>query len=302
VGTYCGDKVPISGATTNPFRHSADTNYTSYLVELTTIGGKVLSTQAVVGVKPQAVNDSGSTREDTPLTVGVARHLANDTKALSRTLTPVNVVQPAHGSVSVQANGGYTYTPAANYFGPDSFTYQASDGSLTSAVATVSLTVTATADTPTVTPATTGLGMQTTNGLVISATLPTGRMVTHFKITNIVNGTLFQNNGTTPIANNEFITFAQGNAGFALHAHSGNCQSGEHLWVQRSGCDQWHGDRVGRHRRHGGRDSEREHGLGRRSERGPIGLRVELPDDRRAERRATHHSHGALSRRRAGRR
>ena len=37
--------------------------------------------------------------------------------------------------------------------------------------------------------------------------------MTHFKITSIINGTLFQNNGTTSIANNEFITFAQANLG-----------------------------------------------------------------------------------------
>jgi len=36
--------------------------------------------------------------------------------------------------------------------------------------------------------------------------------VTHFKITGITGGTLFKNNGT-PISNNNFITFAEGNAG-----------------------------------------------------------------------------------------
>ena len=40
-----------------------------------------------------------------------------------------------------------------------------------------------------------------------------GAEVTHFKITGITNGTLFLNDGTTPIANGSFITFAQGNAG-----------------------------------------------------------------------------------------
>ena len=40
-----------------------------------------------------------------------------------------------------------------------------------------------------------------------------GAEVTHFKITDITGGTLFLNDGTTPIAANCFITFAQGNAG-----------------------------------------------------------------------------------------
>ena len=39
-------------------------------------------------------------------------------------------------------NGGFTYTPTAGYTGPDSFTYRASDGVATSALATVTITVT----------------------------------------------------------------------------------------------------------------------------------------------------------------
>ena len=48
---------------------------------------------------------------------------------------------------------------------------------------------------------------------MISRNAADGSEVTHFKITNITNGTLFQNDGTTPINNGDFITFAQGNAG-----------------------------------------------------------------------------------------
>ena len=58
---------------------------------------------------------------------------------------------PAHGSLTLNANGAFTYTPAANFNGSDSFSYRASDGSALSNVATVSLTVTATDDAPTVT-------------------------------------------------------------------------------------------------------------------------------------------------------
>ncbi len=42
----------------------------------------------------------------------------------------------------LQANGGFTYTPRTNFYGTDSFTYQASNGASSSAPATVSLTVT----------------------------------------------------------------------------------------------------------------------------------------------------------------
>src|SRR5262249_43518905 len=160
-----------------------------------------------VGVMPQAVNDSGTTREDAPLNVPAQGILGNDTKATSRTLSAVLAARPAHGTVSVQGSGAYTYTPGASYFGPDSFTYTVSDGTLKSTEATVNLTVTPVADTPSVTSATTKQGMQTTNGLVVSRNAADSAEVTHFKITGIQNGLLFQNNGTTPINNNTFITY-----------------------------------------------------------------------------------------------
>jgi len=66
---------------------------------------------------------------------------------------------------------------------------------------------------PRVTNSSTLVNTQTTSGLVIRATVPDGTNVTHFKITDITGGTLFQNDGTTKINNNDFITVAQGNAG-----------------------------------------------------------------------------------------
>ncbi|WP_179091449.1 Ig-like domain-containing protein, partial [[Flexibacter] sp. ATCC 35208] len=35
---------------------------------------------------------------------------------------------PAHGTATVNADGTYTYTPATNYNGPDSFTIEINDG------------------------------------------------------------------------------------------------------------------------------------------------------------------------------
>ncbi|HEX5076793.1 MAG TPA: LamG-like jellyroll fold domain-containing protein, partial [Gemmatimonadaceae bacterium] len=92
---------------------------------------------------PVAVNDSYTTPEGTPLTVAAPGVLANDTDADANPLSAAKVTDPAHGSVSLAANGGFTYTPTAGYSGPDSFTYRANDGSANSNLATVSLSVAA---------------------------------------------------------------------------------------------------------------------------------------------------------------
>jgi len=60
------------------------------------------------------------------------------------------VDQPAHSVVSVNADGTFSYTPAADYFGTDTFTYRLSDGPLESSLATVSLTITPVNDAPVV--------------------------------------------------------------------------------------------------------------------------------------------------------
>jgi uncharacterized repeat protein (TIGR01451 family) len=59
----------------------------------------------------------------------------------------VLVSLPLHGVLS-GSGANLTYTPTNNYFGPDSFTFTVNDGSLTSAVATVSITVLAVNDAP----------------------------------------------------------------------------------------------------------------------------------------------------------
>src|SRR5207244_354111 len=65
------------------------------------------------------------------------------------TLTAVLDAGPTSGTLVLNANGSYTYTPNANFFGTDSFTYHAvdSDGA-TSNVATVTITVNEVNDAP----------------------------------------------------------------------------------------------------------------------------------------------------------
>jgi CSLREA domain-containing protein/uncharacterized repeat protein (TIGR01451 family) len=110
------------------------------------------------------------------------------------------------------ANRTLTATPAANRFGTAIITLTATDGT-TTVTSTFTLTVTPVADTPSVTGVTTPEDQQSTSGLVITANAADGPEVTHVKITAITDGTLFLNDGVTPIANGQFITIAQGAAG-----------------------------------------------------------------------------------------
>src|SRR5262249_11914186 len=72
----------------------------------------------------------------------------NDTDVEGDALSAVLVSGPAHGTLALNADGSFTYTPAANYNGADSFTYKANDGALDSNVATVAITVNAVNDAP----------------------------------------------------------------------------------------------------------------------------------------------------------
>src|SRR5439155_92019 len=92
---------------------------------------------------PVAVNDSYTTTEDTTLNVAAPGVLSNDGDGDGDTLNAVLVSQPAHGSLTLNSNGSFSYTPAANYNGSDSFTYKANDGQADSGIATVTITITA---------------------------------------------------------------------------------------------------------------------------------------------------------------
>ena len=108
----------------------------------------VLLNSTVTNQAPVAAGDAYGTAEDTVLTVPAPGVLGNDSDPDGDPLTAVLVTGPSHGSLTLNANGSFSYTPAANFAGADSFSYRASDGTLTSNVATVTLSVTAVNDAP----------------------------------------------------------------------------------------------------------------------------------------------------------
>jgi VCBS repeat-containing protein len=113
-----------------------------FVVRVTDDSGLV--TEATVHITVHSVNDAPTARasdltiaEDTPLSGAVSgEDVENDS------LTFILITGPAHGTVELNANGTFTYTPGPDYNGADQFTFKVSDGADHSAPATVSVTVT----------------------------------------------------------------------------------------------------------------------------------------------------------------
>ncbi len=108
----------------------------------------VTITVNAVNDAPVAVGDSYSVNEDDLLAVGAPGVLGNDSDLDGDTLTAVLASGPAHGLLSLSADGSFSYSPNSEYSGPDSFTYKANDGSADSNVVTVDITVVAVNDDP----------------------------------------------------------------------------------------------------------------------------------------------------------
>jgi VCBS repeat-containing protein len=110
-------------------------------------GSQVTVRDVRVSGLPQLHDDAATLPEDSTLAFDPFAQVDN---AALLALGSQVVEAPAHGSVSVNADGTFVYTPQANYFGTDSFSYRLNDGPLESNLATVNVTVTAVNDAPVV--------------------------------------------------------------------------------------------------------------------------------------------------------
>ncbi|MCA9977588.1 MAG: cadherin-like domain-containing protein, partial [Anaerolineales bacterium] len=100
-----------------------------------------ITVEVILNYPPVAANDTYSITPNTTLTVPAPGLLSNDTDAEGDPLTAVWVSSPSHGTLNLNADGSFTYTPNAGFTGNDSFKYKANDGSNYSYVATVTITV-----------------------------------------------------------------------------------------------------------------------------------------------------------------
>ena len=145
------DGVPDSTAQNPSHTYATAGTYTVTLT-VTGSGGATSTATATVTVTdptPVANADSYTTAEDQPLVEpAISGVLANDDDVTAATTATV-AAGPSHGTLDLNADGSFTYTPAANFFGTDTFTYTAATGSQASAAATVTIEVTGVNDPPT---------------------------------------------------------------------------------------------------------------------------------------------------------
>ena len=130
VGGSCNN---ISGATSkdyDPGIITETTNFRRVVMSGTCsyISNAITFTVNILNHPPVASDDSYTTIENTSLTIlGSGGLLQNDTDPDNNTLTASVVSSPANGTLILNSDGGFTYTPSGNFTGKDSFTYSACD-------------------------------------------------------------------------------------------------------------------------------------------------------------------------------
>jgi hypothetical protein len=104
-----------------------------------------------VNGSPAAIGDQYVIHQNFPLTSSIGV-LANDRDLDGNPLTAVLVSGPSHGTLALNTDGSFHYTPDVHFHGTDSFTYLASNGSVSSDPVTVTITVQLTIPPPSVDP------------------------------------------------------------------------------------------------------------------------------------------------------
>ena len=155
-----------------------------------------------VNTAPVAGADAYDTVAGQALSLPAPGVLANDTDANGQVLTATGATQPAHGQVVLAADGSFTYTPQAGFTGSDTFTYRASDGTATSAAATVTIRVRAADGGGTAVTAVSGVAVPITYGdagsvsVAVTPAAATGKVELSREASVLATGTVADGRGT----------------------------------------------------------------------------------------------------------
>jgi len=147
---------------------------------------------------PVAGDDAYSVDEDEVLTVAVPGVLGNDTDPDGDALTAILVSGPSNGTLTLNADGSFVYTPDADSSGTDGFTYKANDGAADSNIATVTITVNPVNDAPVAVDDAYAAAQNATlpvaaPGVLANDTDPDGDALTAILVSGASNGTLTLN-------------------------------------------------------------------------------------------------------------
>ncbi|MBL9037191.1 MAG: tandem-95 repeat protein, partial [Archangium sp.] len=181
--------------------------------------GQADSNVATVSLSVASMNDAPvadapalNATEDTALTVTLSGH-DNDGDALQYRI----VTAPAHGTLSGSAPN-LTYTPAANYAGTDTFSFVVTDGTTDSAPATLSISVSAVNDAPTVQAQSVMVDEDLATAFTLNGTDVDGDALTFVIVTQPQHGTL---TGTAPNLTYTPNANASGTDTFSFHVKDG---------------------------------------------------------------------------------
>lgn len=186
---------------------------------------------AAVNDAPVAKADSYSTNENQALDVapkdGV---LANDTDADGDALTAALVTAVSSGTLTLNENGSFRYTPADGFSGNATFTYRAEDGTAASTPVTVTIAVNAVNHAPAARPdsyatdAGQPLNVNRANGVLANDTDVDGDNLTAVLVGNASTGTLtLHADGSFGYAPADGFS---GSATFTYQADDGTAKSG----------------------------------------------------------------------------
>ena len=101
----------------------------------------VTITITAVNDAPVAIDDEYTVAEKETLTIAAPGVLDNDSDVDGDTLTAILVDTVSNGTLTLNADGSFIYTPNEYFNGTDSFTYKAKDAVLESELAVVTITV-----------------------------------------------------------------------------------------------------------------------------------------------------------------